>query len=66
MTAFFSLLLEMGAKPWMKVKGVWERTTSNDLPEFYRFPPFLTINQVEFAMDAQIMREEDVAALKAA
>jgi len=41
----------------IKVLGLWEKTTPYDLLNGYRMPRFLTISQVEFAMETEIQKD---------
>ncbi len=46
----------------IKVNGLWEPTTPYELLNTFRFPRFLTLDQVEFAMNTEIwLAREKVA-----
>jgi hypothetical protein len=49
--------LPMRAPLLIKVLGLWEKTTPYDLLNGYRMPRFLTVAQVEFAMETEIKRD---------
>lgn len=42
------------------VNGRWESTTPYELLNAYRFPRFLSIGEIEFAMDTEIRRASEM------